>query len=188
MGDYQDSDYSKRAQDDYERARQEADSAGKSYDGNQAWKQAQDDMFHAQQKVEWERRDWERQEWEARNRTARELDGHQGSSAPPGLGSAIDRAGPSVPGSTVPSGGKVSFAIADSLATSVAGMTRTHPGLFRFIFRGIARLMCWPIPYIQRALDRAGIRNSFVRFIAILFGWMGYLLLLDLCILGLSKS
>jgi hypothetical protein len=163
-----------RPEDDYHRARQEADRANNDYEGNQAWKKAQDEMYRAQQEMEWQRRD-------AQSRNA---SGDDWSYKPQSTDGSITTSGPqTVLGAFSPRGHRVSFAVADGLAQGVAGALRVHPGLFMYFFRAIAWAICLPIPLAQRALDRFGIRSRFLRFPLLLAIWMVYLLILSAIIL-----
>jgi hypothetical protein len=154
-----------RPDDDYHRARQDSDRAGRD---DNAWKQAQDDMFRAQREMEWQRRD-----------AAARVDGDKAWSPASAAGTnGVSGSSRPMRGSARPTN-RVSFAIADSLADSVARMTHTHPGLFSLVFRGIAWVMCWPIPIMQRFLDRRGIRNGLLRFVILLVVWMAWMLALE---------
>jgi len=161
-------------EDDYYRARRESDSAGNDYAGNQQWKQAQDDMHRAQQEMEWQRRDAER------DRAARDRDSQDAAPIP---GTPSGRGGGYNSAPSAPRGRSVSIAIADSIADSIAGTARIHPGLPRLFCRLFARALCWPIPLTQRGLTRIGVRNGFLRFVIILVVWMAYLVIVDVVLL-----
>lgn len=173
-------DGSARDDADYHSARNAALDADHSVEGNQAWKTAQDEMARLEREAEWRRRDEQRDAASAAGQ-ASGWAGHEDSGGSRGSGAAWGS------GTGSPPGTRVSFAIADSLANSVAGMTRTHPGVFQWFFRLCARFMTLPIPYLQRELSRRGVTNPMVRVPVLFAGWIAYLAVIDLILIVSSR-